>query len=69
MRGFHPLIDYGAELGHFEEGGLGDAAGGDVFFDGLEFGLGGVIVIFHAFDAAENFGEIESLDGDAGVLE
>src|SRR4029077_20648619 len=63
----HPGINDGAELGHFEERVGGDLVGGDVLLNGVELGL--CLDVLHAVDAAEDFGEIDGLDGDAGALE
>ena len=49
----------------FISGVFGNAGGGDVVLDGGEFCCGGIVVIAHALDAAEDFGEVDGLDGDA----
>jgi len=66
---FHPVIDDRAKLGHFQQRGLGDICGGDVFLDGLQFLPSGFVVILHTTDAAEDFGEVEGFDGDATGFE
>src|SRR6185437_5197438 len=65
----HPLIDDGAELGHFEERFARNLVGGDVLLDGFEFRGGGGIDVAHAIDAAEDFRKVDRLDTDAVVLQ
>ena len=69
LRFRHPAVDHGAEFRHLHQGFERDGIGGDVFADGREFALRGGVVILHFGNAAEDFGEVEGLDGDAGVLE
>ena len=48
---------------------FGDAGGGDVVLDGGELGLRRVVGVFHVVDAAEDFREVDGLDGDAAGFE
>jgi hypothetical protein len=66
--GLHPAVDDGAELGHLHEGGVGGVADGNVLLDGGELGLGGVVMVGHAADAAHDLTEVEGFDGDAGLF-
>ena len=52
-------------LAIFIKRGCGNAVGGDVALDRVELRLRGVVAVLHALDAAEDFGEIDGLDGDA----
>ena len=61
----HPVIDHIAELGHLDQRGIGNAAGGDVLANVGEFALHARVIIFQLGDAAENFRQIQRLGGDA----
>ena len=61
----HPLIDHGAEFCHLHQGGRGHAARVHIFLDQSQLGLRGIVVVFHALDAAQHFGKIERLDRNA----
>ena len=66
----HPAVDHGAELRHLHQRFVGDAVGRDVLRGSrASFRLHVGIVVLHAVDAAEDFGKIERLDGDAARFE
>ena len=65
----HPAFDHGAELCHLQERGFGDVVGGDVLLDGGELRLHRVVRVLQPIDAAEDFGEIDGFDRDAGALQ
>src|SRR6267378_6226386 len=61
----HPAVDYGAQLGHLEKGGVRNALRRNVPPDGLELLLRDGVVVLHARDTPKNFRKIDGLDGDA----
>ena len=62
----HPAVDHRAELRHLQQRFGGNAVGGDVALGSLRASPArGRIVVLHARDAAEDFREIDRLDGDA----
>ena len=53
------------ELRHFHQRRSGHIFGGNIRLNRFEFGLAGRVVILHFFDAAEDFGKVDSDDRDA----
>src|SRR6266404_6036187 len=54
LRALHPIIDYRAEFGHFEQRRLRNPAGCDIALDVLKFFYRAIVRIFHPADAPNN---------------
>ena len=65
----HPVIDHGAELGHFQQRRLRERLRWKRTSGWTAAWLRRRSSFFHACDATKNFREIEGLDGDAAGFE
>ena len=65
----HPAVNGHAELGHLEQAGLGDALDVGVSRDFRQLRVDRGVFIRQLARPAEDFGEVEGLDGDAAGFE
>src|SRR5208282_2993771 len=65
----HPSVNDSAELGHLDQGSIGDALRRNVFADGGDSIGDFRVVVFEAGGSAHDFGEVERFDGDAAGFE
>src|SRR6266567_8981371 len=62
--GSHPMIDHRTKFRHFEQRRRRYIAGIYITMNGLQLGLHGIVGVFYALNASEDFGKVEGLDGN-----